>query len=451
MTPDPSTTLANSQPEELVEDIGVQRRAPFGENPVVGVRGTRTQQRILLAALELFDQVGYHACRVESITAAAGCSRPTFYQYFSSKDDLFRQLAGVVAREQFRIVDQMGDITPDAQGWQHLRGWLDAHAHVYETYRPVYTAFAEAASFDALVVSGASRVSDRMVRTLRRRIDPTAFDVFPPAALDLLLWNGVNRTVRHRQTLLAIAPQLAPDRERLLDGLTEVLHRAMFGRRRAGMVEHRPATRRRRVPRPSSAAPARSPQLGPAGRATYGRLLDAATATFTTLGYHDARVDDIAAAAGTSHGTFYRYFENKGAVFRAVAARVGQRLFEVLMRIPDVSEAPRSVSSTRRLRSWIAEYRATWWAEGAIVRLWMEELGTDEQLGATTARAFDLGVQRLTEFLAHRDFGDLDVDGLLLISMLDLNPFGPEPVAADIDDLLLQLVRRGFLGIDTRT
>jgi AcrR family transcriptional regulator len=36
------------------------RRAPFSDNPQVGARGQRTQQRILDAALRVFGEEGYH-------------------------------------------------------------------------------------------------------------------------------------------------------------------------------------------------------------------------------------------------------------------------------------------------------------------------------------------------------------------------------------------------------
>ena len=64
----------------------VVRRAPFADNPHVGARGQRTQQRILDAALEVFGE-GYDRCSIDSITKRAGCSRAAFYQYFSSKED----------------------------------------------------------------------------------------------------------------------------------------------------------------------------------------------------------------------------------------------------------------------------------------------------------------------------------------------------------------------------
>ena len=86
---------------ETVDDDAqpVTRRGPFATNPSVGTRGHQAQLRILDAALELFGEVGYHECAVQRITERSGCSRASFYQYFSSKEDLFRHLAGRVARE----------------------------------------------------------------------------------------------------------------------------------------------------------------------------------------------------------------------------------------------------------------------------------------------------------------------------------------------------------------
>ena len=81
------------------EPGAVLRRAPFSDNPAVGLRGQRTQQRILDGALRVFGDVGYHRGNIDAIAKVAGCSRVSFYQYFSSKEDVFRQLAGQVARQ----------------------------------------------------------------------------------------------------------------------------------------------------------------------------------------------------------------------------------------------------------------------------------------------------------------------------------------------------------------
>jgi len=53
-------------------------------------------------------------------------------------------------------------------------------------------------------------------------------------------------------------------------------------------------------------------------RRTQAQLLSAAQRVFERDGYFDARVADIAAEAGASHGSFYTYFRSKTDVFRAV-------------------------------------------------------------------------------------------------------------------------------------
>jgi AcrR family transcriptional regulator len=47
-----------------------------------------TVERIINAALKLFDEKGYDAATVAEIAAAAGVARGTFFNYFKTKDDL---------------------------------------------------------------------------------------------------------------------------------------------------------------------------------------------------------------------------------------------------------------------------------------------------------------------------------------------------------------------------
>lgn len=55
------------------------------------------------------------------------------------------------------------------------------------------------------------------------------------------------------------------------------------------------------------------------GAQTRARLLAAAKTVFETTGFLDARISDIAEAAGLSHGSFYHYFESKEQIFREIA------------------------------------------------------------------------------------------------------------------------------------
>jgi AcrR family transcriptional regulator len=62
-------------------------------------------------------------------------------------------------------------------------------------------------------------------------------------------------------------------------------------------------------------------------------LLRAARDVFATKGYHDAKVDDIVAAAKVAKGTFYLYFPDKRSVFSELVdvlfARLGAAILKV--------------------------------------------------------------------------------------------------------------------------
>src|ERR1700690_1827146 len=56
-------------------------------------------------------------------------------------------------------------------------------------------------------------------------------------------------------------------------------------------------------------------------RRSYQALIDAATALFGEHGYDEVGTPEIAARAGVSVGTFYRYFDDKRDVYLVVARR----------------------------------------------------------------------------------------------------------------------------------
>jgi AcrR family transcriptional regulator len=71
----------------------------------------------------------------------------------------------------------------------------------------------------------------------------------------------------------------------------------------------------------------RTPKTAKAER-TRGQILIAARTVFERDGYVDARIADIARAAGVAHGTFYTYFTTKDEAFVEVAKTVVDDLYE---------------------------------------------------------------------------------------------------------------------------
>src|SRR4051812_48488840 len=154
--------------------VAVVRRAPFAANPQVGARGQRTQQRILDAALQLFGEQGYYGTSIDRIAERAGCSRASFYQYFSGKEDVFQNLTGQVARQLSASSEALDLLTPDADGWAAIRAWVARHADIYRRYQPAFHAYAAAAETDAAVASGSARWQQRNIARIHSRLATTS-------------------------------------------------------------------------------------------------------------------------------------------------------------------------------------------------------------------------------------------------------------------------------------
>ena len=194
---------------DTVADM-VVRAPPFSDNPRVGARGQRTQQRIVDAALRVFGEDGYHQCGVARITELAGCSRASFYQYFAGKEDVFRHLAGQVARQMGASTEALGLLTPDADGWRSIRAWVARYSDIYERYEPVFLVFQTAAESDAAVAGGAASTGERHLAAFRSRLSDATL---PPRQLDpviALLLECLPRSFDVAGMLRAAAP--APTR-----------------------------------------------------------------------------------------------------------------------------------------------------------------------------------------------------------------------------------------------
>lgn len=66
-------------------------------------RGARTRARILAAARAVFEEQGYHGAKIEDITGRAEVAYGSFYTYFTTKDELFFELADRLFEEMTRI------------------------------------------------------------------------------------------------------------------------------------------------------------------------------------------------------------------------------------------------------------------------------------------------------------------------------------------------------------
>ena len=415
----------------------IVRRPPFGTNPLVGERGSDTQRKILGAALEVFADVGFEDARVELITQRAGCSRPAFYQYFSSKDEVFWQLAEQLGREMVQLGHRLDTVTPDADGIAALAGWIDEFVDLYGTYAPVFSAFQAASRAHDSMAQSSSGISDRMGTDLLR-----AFGIQGRGRRNVTLATGVV-AVLLRCSFYWRNLEGSVEHDRLVNGLAQLVHRVF-----AGPIDGVNVHRRDAHPRTVPAMPVPDGDdeiLRPRGRKTRQLLLDAGTRVLPARGYHDARVDDIVEAAGVSHGSFYRYFDNKQDFFRVLAEEASTRMVELL-------DDFRLDAPEPDLRRWLEAWLDTYEGNGGIISTWQEMQNVEADLQGFGQRVAATVLSRLMSLLDERGFGDPLVDALALLALVERLPYSVYTLRFtkpdEAIDAMVAILRRGFLGLD---
>lgn len=155
------------------------------------------------------------------------------------------------------------------------------------------------------------------------------------------------------------------------------------------------------------------------GRRVRSALLVAAREVFERDGFIDARVTDIATAAGVSHGSFYTYFGSKTEVFRALMAETMEELYTLLRDEPEdgvggargadpASGAPEVIDPVNRIdranRRFVGMYRRN----TALMALFEQVTTFDPQV-----RALRQAVrERMVDRVAH-SIEDLQTEGLV--------------------------------------
>ncbi len=129
---------------------------------------------------------------------------------------------------------------------------------------------------------------------------------------------------------------------------------------------------------------------------TRSRLLVAAREAFSELGYVATRVDDIAARADVSHGTFYRYFDDKQDILIGLTQDTARALYGAavapLARPPtDPRDAVR-----QRLSAFFDAYSKEW----DIARAWMQADGVHATVHEVRSRVRRSIVEGVAELLA---------------------------------------------------
>jgi AcrR family transcriptional regulator len=306
---------------------------------------------------------------------------------------------------------------------------------MHERYSAVFASF-QAASRDQPITGRSSvSISEQLATALLR-----AFGLDASRRENVVLGEGVVAVVI-RCSFYWENMQTVASRKSFVRAVALFVHRLFAGPIEKVNVDRSVKAAKVDVPAAPHVAHARDPR--PRGEKTRQKLLDAGAKVLPSHGYQAARVDDIADVAGVSHGSFYRYFQNKDDFFRVLAEDASLRMIDMLDRFPSAEEAD-------ALRAWTEEWFTTYEGNGGVISVWQEMLVGEPALADFSLQVAVAVIGRLGRILEPRGFGDPSIDALALLALTERMPYGVFTLRFserdEAIDAMVTMIRRGFLG-----
>jgi len=115
-----------------VSALRIERDANPAEGGKPSLRAAQkllTRERLIDAALEVFEREGYRDTTVDLIAKQAGTDRTTFYLYFRNKADLFRPIGARTESEWLALWMRLNQ--PDKLSLRTMRAWMVDAAHYW--------------------------------------------------------------------------------------------------------------------------------------------------------------------------------------------------------------------------------------------------------------------------------------------------------------------------------
>lgn len=417
--------------------------APVG-NAGVGRRGLHTRDRILGCAAEVFLSNGFHGTSLDTIAKAANASRATVYQYFAGKEDIFRELSAAAERDVLIHGEQLGDLGPTADGIAALHRWLVDWSNIYDAHAAVFAEFPGIGTAAGLSVIDAGAVAESYRITVTERLERAplqGLDAHDAAAALGRIPHMVN-LYRHR----AMFP--LPHRSVVTRSLAVALQLMLFPDTDGDLLRAVAPPAERHTT--STFAVAEEPAPGRLAAAPVSPItsdvLTVASALFAESGYYAVGMEEIAAAAGLSRATLYRYFSTKDRILAELTRRA---VTEVEVH---AGALPRMAAGS--LTEWMVSYARFHRAYRGVIRAWFDG-AVAEQLSDA---AVDHGIGAIHRAVAELlDSVDLPhgIDGQVA-SAVFLAVMGrmSEPTPASVPDseeraaeLMVALLRRSLLRL----
>ncbi len=322
------------------------------------IRPRNRRAQIAAVAAEAFDAYGYHGVGMDDIAATLGISGPALYRHFPGKYALFLSSVESLVGALDEATDLPGE--PGEAPRRRLERVLYAVVETSLTHRRsggLYRWEARLLHDDdrRRVVDTVRVVIDRIaapVRSMRPDMPESDVRLRTTAALSILGSVTGHRTplARHRIPPLLVGGCLAviasppssagrtvSDAAAATNGVADTNGVAETSTGAVGAARTPPHSRAASTGTPYRPGPAR-----------HEALLAESLRLFARRGYHEASIEEIAAAAGLTASGLYRHFDGKPALldaaFRRVTESIGGAQDEVIAAASGPAEALRGLT-----------------------------------------------------------------------------------------------------------
>jgi AcrR family transcriptional regulator len=136
-------------------------------------KGVETRARLVSAAKEIFERDGFLDARISDIAEQAGLSHGSFYHYFESKEEVFREVAAEVDdRLSAPLNSVILDSSSTAGPYERIREALRLHLESYREEARILGVIEQVSRFDpeagALRFERHRQYHDEIANSIRR-------------------------------------------------------------------------------------------------------------------------------------------------------------------------------------------------------------------------------------------------------------------------------------------
>ena len=323
-------------------------------------RPSTTREQLLAAAQTHFAERGFAGAKLAEIADEIGATTGTFYGHFSSKSDLVVDLIASHDRAFLR------EISPQSSFQERCIAWWDTAVLHCGAQRAAHELMRGDSSVRELMRVSRERNGALLAQALGSSATHQEREFLGRLSIDIMSY-----------PLIAGGPTFEDPSRPLAATVAQIVEQGLYPRAPESASDADPAPptggpgRLFITPAISwQPAPGRLAATSRRGSAQRDRIVACAAQVFGERGLGATTVEMIAARAGISAGTVYRYFEDKHDLFNLLLSAAEVDLYkQALMSVDEHGRLLVAEGASGHLRT-----RA---AHQGVFRAWLELLGTN--------------------------------------------------------------------------